>query len=919
MKHFAWAVAMFCSAVLLTGCNGGGGSSSAPALPSASALAASCTSATVGSSYSCAITVSGGKAPFTWTVTGLPAGLSYQVSADTTMLTISGTPQAQAAAASAHDSTRRAEGTNASSTANVQINVTDAKRRSADLSFHIIVTSTTLTVNTTSPLPGGTAGAVYSATVTASGGLTPYSWTISGLPTGFTSTSGTPSATISGTTDHVGMFSVSVTVSDSESTPATASVTLSLTIAQAATLVVTTTTLPSGTLSTPYSQQLAATGGVSPYSWIVASGTLPAGLSLSTAGMISGTPTASGVFSFSVQASDAESPVQTAKQGLSVTINTTSSGLSITTSSPLSDATLDSDYTTMVTATGGVTPYTWSLATGLSLPAGLTLTSGSPSATISGTPTATGTFEFTLDVKDSASNTASATFLLTVTGSSTLNCPTTVNLTLCGTYLFGIRGFNSAGGPTAFGGSFVANNSGDVISGTAAANDSVAGYTTSTITGGSYVMDSSGDGRGVLTLIDSDAKVTVFRFVLESAANAGPGVIEEFDSTGTLASGAILGPATPPIVPLPPNGILGIPLEGVNGAGDRAATLATLQIGANGCDGTSGSLDSLAGEPVVSNTAGTVDSALTLTGSCTASDPNTGVGTAQLTIDGGTPFSDTTLHFLYLDIEGEGAIFLETDAIGSNQPILSGFGLGIVPPSGGFNASSLGCPCILDAQGATNGNASTGGAVSSIVRIVSTPGGGASGTLSGLWDENAAGSVTLEGTWPYTSYMVDSNGAGTITGTGSAVHFVATGSGSNGFTFYTLDESTEVQVGTFREQNATSIGSPNSPYIMGRDLGTQGITHSTDHVLGVVTPTGATSGSLSGTADVISDFGSLPGVPVTGNYMSIDAVTGRGTGTANLTNGSSAGSIVIYATRGRQFLILDVQSSNPYVIGARLR
>jgi hypothetical protein len=900
------AIALFCFAAGLTSCSGGS-SSSAPALPSASSLAASCTSATVGSSYSCAITVSSGKAPFTWVVTGLPSGLSFTVSADTTTLTISGTPKAQAA----H---------HAEVTEEVQITVTDAQERSAILSFGIAVTTTALTITTPSPLPAGTAGTAYTAMVTASGGVTPYKWTISGLPAGLTPTSGTPSATISGTTDDVGTFSVTATVSDSESTPATASVTLSLTIAQAATLTVTPTTLPDGTLNAQYSQTLAATGGVSPYRWTVASGTLPTGLLLSTAGVISGMPSVSGSFSFTVQASDAESPAQAAKQALSITINATSTSLSITTTSSLAGATLNSVYTATVTATGGTQPYKWTLGTSSTLPPGFSpLTSGTPSATLSGTPTATGTFKFTLVVTDAASNTASASFLLTVTGSSTLNCPTTVNLTLCGTYLIGIGGFNSSGGPTALGSSFVANNSGDVISGVKAANDSVAGYSTSTITGGSYVMDSSGDGRGVLTLIDSDANTTVFRFVLESAANAGPGVIEEFESNGTLASGAIFGPGTPPLTPLPANGVFGLVLEGLNSAGDRARVLGMMKIGASGCDGSSGSLNSLSGEPVVSNVAGTVDKALTLTGSCTASDPNTGVGTAQLTISGGTPFSNTTLNFVYLNLSGEGALFLEKDAVAGNQPVLAGIGLGIGPPTGGFNASSLGCPCILDAQGATNGNASTGGAISSIVRIVTTPGAGSSGTLAGVLDQNAAGSVTLEGAWPYASYTVDSSGVGTITGTGSTVHFVATGSGGNGFTFYTLDESTEVQAGTFRKQNATSIGNPNSPYIMGRDLSIQGITHTTDHVLGVITPTGATLGSLTGTADVISSSGSFPGVSVTGSYMSIDATTGRGTGTANLTDSSSAVSIVMYVTRGRQFLILDVQSFNPYVVGARLQ
>ncbi len=64
--------------------------------------------------------------------------------------------------------------------------------------------------------------------------------------------------------------------------------------------VTTATPLPGATVGTPYSQSLAAAGGTGPYTWALASGSLPAGLSLSSAGVVSGTPTARGTFAFSV-------------------------------------------------------------------------------------------------------------------------------------------------------------------------------------------------------------------------------------------------------------------------------------------------------------------------------------------------------------------------------------------------------------------------------------------------------------------------------------------------------------------------------------------------------------------------------------------------------------------------------------------
>lgn len=100
-----------------------------------------------------------------------------------------------------------------------------------------------------------------------------------------------------------------------------------LTIIPAGTpLNITTTSLPNGTTGTAYNQTLAATGGTGTYTWALASGSLPAGLSLSTAGIISGTPTAVGTSSFTVQVSDG---TNTDSQALSITIGSGNPGPSI--------------------------------------------------------------------------------------------------------------------------------------------------------------------------------------------------------------------------------------------------------------------------------------------------------------------------------------------------------------------------------------------------------------------------------------------------------------------------------------------------------------------------------------------------------------------------------------------------------------
>ena len=85
-------------------------------------------------------------------------------------------------------------------------------------------------------------------------------------------------------------------------------------------LSVSTTSLPSGTQSVAYSQNLTAVGGTPPYSWSLLSGPLPSGLTLSTGGQISGTPAILGTSNFTLQVTDSGVPAQTATQALSITV-----------------------------------------------------------------------------------------------------------------------------------------------------------------------------------------------------------------------------------------------------------------------------------------------------------------------------------------------------------------------------------------------------------------------------------------------------------------------------------------------------------------------------------------------------------------------------------------------------------------------
>ena len=176
---------------------------------------------------------------------------------------------------------------------------------------------------TTTSLPSATEGTSYSSTLSASGGTVPYAWSVvaGSLPPGLSLSTG---GTISGTPSSRGSSSFTVQVTDSTTpSPETASATLSISVAPAPTppLSITTTSLPSATAGSAYSATLSASGGTPPYSWRVVAGSLPPGLSLSTGGTISGTPSSQGSSSFTVQVTDSTTPSpETASATLSISV-----------------------------------------------------------------------------------------------------------------------------------------------------------------------------------------------------------------------------------------------------------------------------------------------------------------------------------------------------------------------------------------------------------------------------------------------------------------------------------------------------------------------------------------------------------------------------------------------------------------------
>ncbi len=339
-------------------------------------------SGTVGVSYSQLLTATGGSGQYTWTViTGaLPLGLSLNSTAGQ----ISGTPTTAGAA-------------------NFTILVTDSNKVTATTAYTLNVIAV-LTITNVSPLTSGAVGVPYTQTLTAVGGVPPYTWTLTqgALPAGLLLNSGT--GQITGTPTAAGTSAFGIQVKDSRGQIAT---NLFEVVIGASTLTISTLALPAGTVAAPYTQTLMATGGKQPYNWTLIQGTLPAPLSLNaTSGLISGTPTASGTSTFTVQVTDSFGTK--ISQQYSLIINPT---VAITSASPLTGGTADLAYTFMFQASGGTQPYTWAVSAG-ALPVGITLTAST--GLISGKPTAGGTANFTMQVTDANGAMASAPFTLTI-------------------------------------------------------------------------------------------------------------------------------------------------------------------------------------------------------------------------------------------------------------------------------------------------------------------------------------------------------------------------------------------------------------------------------------------------------------------------------------------------------------------------
>ncbi|MDG9986551.1 putative Ig domain-containing protein [Stenotrophomonas maltophilia] len=346
--------------------------------PSLSATPAVLPTATAGNPYQQAITATGGIAPYQVALTGtLPVGMSFNAASGT----LSGTPTQSGTFALSATITDSTGGTPASITQ----------------SYSLVVASPSLSA-TPAVLPAATAGNPYQQAITATGGIAPYQVALTGtLPVGMSFNAA--SGTLSGTPTQSGTFALSATITDSTGgTPASITQSYSLVVASPS-LSATPAVLPAATAGNPYQQVITATGGIAPYH-VVLSGSLPAGMTFDAAsGTLSGTPTQSGTFALSATITDSTGGTPASlTQSYSLVV---ASPVLVATPGTLAGGTAGSPYQMVFTASGGIAPYHVALSG--TLPAGLSFDAAS--ATLSGTPTQSGSFTVSATITDSTTGT----------------------------------------------------------------------------------------------------------------------------------------------------------------------------------------------------------------------------------------------------------------------------------------------------------------------------------------------------------------------------------------------------------------------------------------------------------------------------------------------------------------------------------
>ncbi len=371
---------------------------------------ASLAAGTVNTAYSQTFTQTGGVGTVAFSLTGaLPTGLTFSGA------TLSGTPTQ-------------------SGSFPITVTATDSNNCTGSRSYTLLINCQTISI-LPATIPAGTANSAYSQTFTHNGGVGTVSFTQNGkLPTGITFTG----ATLSGTPTQTGSYPISITATDANNCSTTRNYTL---VINCQTITIAPETIPMGMAGSAYSQTFSQTGGIGTVMFSQ-SGKLPAGMTF-TGNALSGTPTQTGKFPITITATDSNGCSVT--RNYSLTVNCSTITVAPTT---ISTGTANSPYTQTFTQSGGIGVVNFTV-TG-ALPSGLTLSG----ATLSGTPTQTGSFPITIIATDSNGCTGNRNYTLIVNCQGFTINPATLpagtlgtayNLTLTQTGGVGATSYNLTG------------------------------------------------------------------------------------------------------------------------------------------------------------------------------------------------------------------------------------------------------------------------------------------------------------------------------------------------------------------------------------------------------------------------------------------------------------------------------------------
>jgi hypothetical protein len=440
-------------------------------------------------------------------------------------------------------------------------------------------------------------------------------------------------------------------------------------------------TLANGVIGLSYKQLLIVSGGVPPYTWTIDSGSLPPGLSVSTDGIISGTPTALGKYSFTAKVVDSQTPTQAFNSlSTSITINPV---LSFT-SSPLPSGLVGGLYSTTITASDGLPPYTYAVAdpTDHPLPDGLTL--DPVAGIISGTPTTAGVYNFTIQAQDADDEVATAAFTLTIVGR------------LQGPYVLYFNGFDNDL-PFYDVASFVTDGNGTITSGVLDQMGPGSDITSNLPITGTYTVGQNSN-FGTMTLTRSDNQASLNFNIIVSSTGDTRVMLSDTNAPHAYGSGLLKKQTLTTISGSPASYSFGS--FGNDASGGRYAGVGMIALGAVA----NGSQAITAGEQDL-NDAGTVSSQVLITGgTLTQLDAGTGRGTYSITTASGTA------NYVYYVVSTTELVSLSSDAAGpfTLADLLS---QQVAGASGSFSNVTLQGQSVVELNGLTSNGSSPAAAI----------------------------------------------------------------------------------------------------------------------------------------------------------------------------------------------------------------